>query len=158
SREAAIGTSVDRLFLPEDRAAGVVESEFDLARRKGTFAEDRWLLRADGTRLRADGVLTALRDDDGTLTGFCKIVRDATVAFESSVALREAKEEAERANRTKDRFLAVLSHELRTPLAPIASAARLLEEKTRVPEELAGLLPMIRRNVALEARLIEDLL
>ncbi|HEX4510673.1 MAG TPA: ATP-binding protein, partial [Burkholderiaceae bacterium] len=158
TREDALGTSVARLFTSEDRAAGIVEAEFDLAMRNGTHAEDRWLLRADCTTLRADGVLTALRDDDGTLTGFCKIVRDATVAFESSVALHEAKEEAERANRIKDRFLAVLSHELRTPLTPIAAAARLLEEKAEVPHELAGLLPMIRRNVALEARLIEDLL
>ena len=69
-----------------------------------------------------------------------------------------AKAEAERSNQAKDRFLAILSHELRTPLAPVALAARLLEKAITVPEKYRDLLPMIQRNVALEARLIDDLL
>ncbi len=161
AREQVVGTHVRRLFTPEDRAAGMIERELETARRDGSASDDRWLLRGDGTRLRADGVLTALRDPEdasGEVSGFCKILRDGTRAFEIGEALRAAKEEAERANLAKDRFLAVLSHELRTPLAPIASAARLLEREARVPPEYAGLLPMIRRNVAFEARLIDDLL
>ncbi len=73
-------------------------------------------------------------------------------------ALRDARDEAERANHAKDRFLAVLSHELRTPLTPIGAAAHVLERSAVVPPEHRHLLPMIRRNVALEARLIDDLL
>ena len=72
--------------------------------------------------------------------------------------MRAAKDEADRANEAKDRFLAVLSHELRTPLAPIMTAVHVLEKVARVDGRHADLLPMIRRNVALEARLIDDLL
>ncbi|MET0383941.1 MAG: ATP-binding protein, partial [Burkholderiaceae bacterium] len=161
AREQALGSHFGRLFTDEDRAAGVVERELDAARRNGSSSGDRWLRRADGTPMRADGVLTALRDGDdeaGEINGFCKILRDGTDAYENAAALREAKDEAERANRTKDRFLAVLSHELRTPLAPIATAAEVLEREAGVPPQYAALLPMIRRNVALEARLIDDLL
>ncbi|HEY8361203.1 MAG TPA: ATP-binding protein, partial [Ramlibacter sp.] len=83
---------------------------------------------------------------------------DATEAHLAAEALRAAKEEADRANRSKDRFLAVLSHELRTPLAPITTAVHVLERTAKVDERHRDLLPMIRRNVALEARLIDDLL
>ena len=70
---------------------------------------------------------------------------------------REARAEAEAANEAKDRFLATLSHELRTPLAPVLAVVSGLKNE-RVPPELARPLDVIRRNVELEARLIDDLL
>jgi signal transduction histidine kinase/ActR/RegA family two-component response regulator len=78
--------------------------------------------------------------------------------LETTREAEEARRAAEEANQTKDRFLATLSHELRTPLAPVLLLAQRLEEDPRLP---AGLLPdveRIRRNVELEARLIDDLL
>lgn len=80
------------------------------------------------------------------------IERDRRIRAES------AKAEAEEANAAKDRFLAVLSHELRTPLSPIIHAVTLLEEQSDAPENLRETLATIRRNVRLEARLIDDLL
>ncbi|MEJ7929011.1 response regulator [Ramlibacter sp. AN1015] len=153
-----IGAPIARLFTPEDRAARVPEQELQQALSTGKADDNRWLLRGDGLRLRAEGILIPLRGDDGRASGFCKILRDATADYRDAEALRKAKEEAERANQAKDRFLAVLSHELRTPLAPIATAAHLLERVATVPEKFGNLLPMIQRNIALESRLIEDLL
>ena len=72
--------------------------------------------------------------------------------------LQAAKEEAEAANRGKTQFLAVLSHELRTPLNPILLATSAMLERPGDPEELRPTLEMIRRNVHLQARLIDDLL
>lgn len=69
-----------------------------------------------------------------------------------------AQAEAEAANAAKDRFLAMLSHELRTPLSPVFHAVSLLEESPDNPPELRESLELIRRNVQLEARLIDDLL
>ena len=71
---------------------------------------------------------------------------------------REARAEAEAANEAKDRFLATLSHELRTPLAPVLAVVSGLGESGEVPPELRRPLDLIRRNVELEARLIDDLL
>ncbi|HYF19551.1 MAG TPA: PAS domain S-box protein, partial [Ramlibacter sp.] len=153
-----IGTSAEILFTPEDRESGAFRREMAQALRAGKADDNRWLLRRDGLRLWAEGVLMPLHNDAGEHSGFCKIVRDATSDYRDAEALRLAKEEAERANQAKDRFLAVLSHELRTPLSPIATAAHLLERTATVPPKYQHLLPMIQRNVALEARLIEDLL
>lgn len=71
---------------------------------------------------------------------------------------RQALMEADAANRAKDEFLAVLSHELRTPLSPVLTTVSLLELDPEVPAFIREHLAVIRRNVELEARLIDDLL
>ncbi len=71
---------------------------------------------------------------------------------------RAARAEAEAASRAKDRFLATLSHELRTPLTPILATATAMLDDPGTSGGLRTVLEMIRRNIALEARLIDDLL
>lgn len=87
----------------------------------------------------------------------CLIVTDLTGQKEQ-VELRLAKELAEKANLAKDSFLAALSHELRTPLNPALMAAVALEQDETMPLAARRQLAMIRRNIELEARLIDDLL
>ena len=72
--------------------------------------------------------------------------------------VRQQKAAADAANHAKDRFLAMLSHELRTPLNPILLwASAVLEEEQTAPS-LKEDIQMVRHNVELEARLIDDLL
>ena len=70
----------------------------------------------------------------------------------------EELQEKARSNLAKDRFLAALSHELRTPLTPVLASALMLENEQALPSNVHESLQMIRRNVELEARLIDDLL
>ena len=79
-------------------------------------------------------------------------------AERSQEELRAAKEAVESASRAKDAFLAALSHELRTPLTPVLMSVSVLESDKRIPKELRQEIGMIRRNVQMEARLIDDLL
>lgn len=72
--------------------------------------------------------------------------------------LQAAKTAAEQANLAKDHFLAVLSHELRTPLTPVVMGISVLQGRTQLAAEDRETLEMIRRNVEMEARLIDDLL
>ena len=119
----------------------------------------------ENTNLHKDGHLVVLETsgiplfrEDGTLCGYRGIDRDITARKEAQIALQHAKLEAEDANRAKDSFLAVVSHELRMPLAPILSAADLLEESGALSKELLDYVAIIRRNVEMEARLVDDLL
>jgi two-component system CheB/CheR fusion protein len=86
-------------------------------------------------------------------------VRDARdAAEEARLAAERARHAAETANRAKDQFLAVLSHELRTPLTPVLMAVAALETDRSLPPEVRQDLEMVRRNIELETRLIDDLL
>ena len=84
--------------------------------------------------------------------------RDVTERKRAEEKVEAAKIAAERANKAKDDFLALLSHELRTPLTPALAAASYLAEHANELPEFREEIVAVLRNVQLEARLIDDLL
>jgi signal transduction histidine kinase/ActR/RegA family two-component response regulator len=68
-----------------------------------------------------------------------------------------ARERAEEATKAKDDFLAVLSHELRTPLTPVLLTVSLMERQP-LSDEMREDMRVVRQQVEIEARLIDDLL
>ncbi len=102
------------------------------------------------------GVFT-LRDEK-IILGVAAQAAAAMDAARLYQAEQQARAAAEQANQSKDLFLAALSHELRTPLTPVLAILSSLREDAAIPEPLAEDLETVRRNVELEARLIDDLL
>jgi PAS domain S-box-containing protein len=100
----------------------------------------------------------AIRDSAGKVTRFVGTMLEITEKKNAEIALQRAKDEAEEANRAKDRFLAMLSHELRTPLTPVLMTIASLRREPDLNDDLRHDLEMLQRNVELEALLIDDLL
>ena len=94
--------------------------------------------------------LTATLISAGGANNVCLLVNDLT-EYEGRIA-------AEAASAAKDRLLALVSHELRTPLTPVLITASVLEADATLPANVRDDVAMIRRNIELETRLIDDLL
>ncbi|HVU25586.1 MAG TPA: ATP-binding protein [Opitutus sp.] len=128
----------------------------DVARGEQELAklEDR-LQRADGASLPVMFTASPLPLENQRV--LCLVATDLT-AQQQTAELRLAKDIADKANLAKDAFLAALSHELRTPLNPALIRAHALEQDPGLPAAFREDVSLIRRNIELEARLIDDLL
>ncbi|HEY0511037.1 MAG TPA: ATP-binding protein [Thermoanaerobaculia bacterium] len=153
-----VGREMARFFTPDERAQGVPQAELRQAAETGRAGDDRWHVRKDGTYFFANGVTTSLRDGQGALLGFAKIMRDRTDHKRMDEELRHRAEALARADQEKDEFLAVLAHELRNPLAPIAYALHLLDERSLSDSARQHTRRIVERQVARLSRLIDDLL
>ncbi|QLG60957.1 PAS domain-containing sensor histidine kinase [Halorarum salinum] len=76
--DEVVGKHVSAFYTEEDLERGVPEENLRTAAAEGRVEDEGWRVRKDGTRFRADVVITAVHDDDGSLRGFTKVTRDLT--------------------------------------------------------------------------------
>lgn len=154
-----------RIIHPEDREKTRLAIDESIANRTHYDVEYRTVNPPDGRTKWIRAIGRGFYDTAGNPYRFdgitIDISEDKQIQTEREKLLaseKNARAEAERANRLKDDFLATLSHELRTPLSAILGWARLLKEKQIGAEQTFRAIDTIERNARSQAQLIEDIL
>ncbi len=119
SAEEIIGSHFSRFYPPEAVERGWPEEELRRAVADGRIEDEGWRVRKDGSRFWANVVITALRDEAGTLRGFGKVTRDVTERREAEetarrllqeeAARRAAEESAQEASQQREQLRVTLS-------------------------------------------------
>lgn len=87
-----LGRSFACFYTPEDKAIGKPDYLLYLAQANGHVEDEGWRLCKDGSRIWVDAVITALKDQNGQLRGFSKVVRNTTETRRSQQALQESEQ------------------------------------------------------------------
>jgi PAS domain S-box-containing protein len=116
-------TSYLEAIHPEDRPR-VIASLPEQAH--GDWSEEYRVVRPDGTIRWIQDTASPIENDQGVVYRIACIARDITPEVEVQRKLKEARDEAQEANRAKSEFLSRMSHELRTPLNTILGYAQIL--------------------------------
>lgn len=150
---------------PEDRERTNEAVQACLNRKDGVFDVEYRAVWPGGTVLWLHSRGKPTYDASGQAVRLAGVVMDITRRKQIETELKAARDSAEQAkmaveasSKAKDQFMAVLSHELRTPLTPVVTALDMLEDRDDLDRDTIESVRMIRRNVELEARLIDDLL
>jgi PAS domain S-box-containing protein len=142
SAAEAVGRTID-LILPPEHADEERSKLERVWQGEPVGPSDTVRRTKDGRMIDVSVTVSPIRDASGRIVGASKLDRDIT--------------ERKQAEATKDEFIATLAHELRNPLAAVYSATEVLGAPT-TGEQLERITGIIRRQVSLMMRLLDDLL
>jgi PAS domain S-box-containing protein len=158
SSEEIVGKHFSTFYTEPDRERDHPAHELDVARREGRYEEEGWRVRKDGTTFWASVTITAIRDEEGVLTGFAKVTRDLSERRQAEEALRQAVDQLRMANEELDRFAGVAAHDMADPLRTIAGFAELLERGNVEPERAQEFAGLIHSSATRLSHMLEELL
>lgn len=154
-RGAIMGQPVSLIFTTEDVTDGLPARLLTAAAADGRATTNGELRRADGSRVRADAAVAALRDDDETLVGFAIVMHDVTER-------RRAEEERATTAAEREAFFATLGHDLKSPLASASAISQLLRRQAAKgaldPADLDGRLSSLETALRRGALRVDELM
>ena len=128
SDEESLGTRWAEALHPEDLPDVLAKWERAYTRGETYSGECRFQAK-DGSYETFIFIGTPVRDDSGKIINWVGINTNIADRVQAEIALQEAKDAAEYANRAKSEFLATMSHELRTPLNAIIGFSEILRDE-----------------------------
>lgn len=180
--EEIIGSHFSKFYSKADVERRHPQHELQQAIQHGTYEEEGWRYRKDGSRFWASVVITVLKDDHDNVRGFCKVTRDLSErkmaednlrranenleqrVFTRTQELEESKLQAEKAVQVRDQFLSMASHELKTPLTSLKLQAQLRKRKLQLgklmttPAQIESMLTDDEQQINRFGRLVDNML
>ena len=126
--EESLGTRWAEALHPEDLPDVLAKWERAYTRGETYSGECRFQAK-DGSYETFIFIGTPVRDDSGKIINWVGINTNIADRVQAEIALQEAKDSAEYANRAKSEFLATMSHELRTPLNAVIGFSEILRDE-----------------------------
>ncbi|MGE5490941.1 MAG: PAS domain-containing protein, partial [Actinomycetota bacterium] len=165
SRDEVVGRRETEIFVASEDTHRMLDSDREVMDTGRTLSVEQTLATPAGDRIFLV-TKSPLRDEDGLLLGLVSVATDITERKRAQRELEQLllaehrlRDEAERASRAKDEFLAIVSHELRSPLNALKGWSQVLTSNANPDPDLsARAAQAIKRNVEHQTRLIDDLL
>ncbi len=162
-----VGQHFSRFYPPEDVERHKPEYQLEKAAADGRLEDEGWRVRKDGSTFWANVVITALRDESGTLHGFGKVTRDLTGRKRAEEEIRQLNDDLRRrteeltsTNADLEAFSYSVAHDLRAPLRQVLGFSRILTEDygPQLDPGARRCLDRVQSGAQQMGRLVDDLL